>query len=342
MKKPALLMACIVVVTISCWEIYLRSIGVDNSYDDGPPLWSAIRDEVYQDTSKAVVFIGSSRIKYDLDIATWKSLTGKNAVQLSCVGSSPIPLLVDLANDENFSGNLVIDVTEVLFFSGAPHFAETPNKAIKYYEDRSPAQRASFLINKPLEATFCFLDKSNFSTNSMLDKLPISNREGVDAGPLFPMQFERTNIERQSYMTEEFVADTNLQNRVKSIWDKLGKRAQGGTPQSAGALDTILTNVKSSIDKIKARGGEVIFVRTPSSGRMFIGESMGFPKTKYWDRLLAETGCKGIYFLEHESLSHFICAENSHLSQPDAIKFTKALIPILETETGWNLHKNSN
>lgn len=41
---------------------------------------------------KSTVFIGSSRIKFDLDIDTWEGITGDHAIQLACVGSTPIPV----------------------------------------------------------------------------------------------------------------------------------------------------------------------------------------------------------------------------------------------------------
>ncbi len=116
LSKAAILMVVIVLAAIISWELYLRNKGVRPDYDDGPPLWSDKRAMVYEPADKATVFIGSSRIKYDLDIATWQT-TGDHAVQLAIEGNSPLPVLDDLANDKNFKGKLVVDVTEGLFFS---------------------------------------------------------------------------------------------------------------------------------------------------------------------------------------------------------------------------------
>ena len=135
-------------------------------------------------------------------------------------------------------------------------------------------------------------------------------------------------------MTEKFVADTNLQNQVKGIWDffrKMGK----DPPVSGGKLDSIITSVKTSVDKIRARGGQVIFVRTPSSGGFLMGEKMGYPREKYWDRLLAETKCAGIHFQDYPAIDHFECPELSHLKQSDAKIFTENFIKILHDEKGW-------
>ena len=328
-------MVVIVIAVVGTWEIFLRHKGVDASYDDAPALFAHARTRVYQSASQATVFIGSSRMKYDLNITTWEQDTHTEAVQLSCIGSTPIPVLADLANDPQFKGRLVVDVTEILFFSNNPFFAERPAKGLKYYKDFTPAQKASLGLDRVVESQLVFLDKDNYSLNAELDKLEIPNRPGFFAMPLFPMEFERTGFSRQSYMQEKMVTDTNLQNRVKNIWDFLGNAMRAAPPTSENELEDIFNTVKISVDKIKARGGEVIFTRTPSSGRFLMGENMGFPRAKYWDKLLSVTGCSGIHFADYPLLSQLVCPENSHLSPAGSVVYTQSLISILQKEKGW-------
>ncbi len=142
--KAAILTVVLVASSLISWEYYLRHKGVTISYDDDEGLWADKRDRVYAPADKATVLIGSSRNKYDVDIPTWEKLTGDHVVQLSCVGSSPLPTLDNLANDEKFKGKLIVDVTEILFFSTAPPNLESPEKRIEWYKKRSPAQRFSF------------------------------------------------------------------------------------------------------------------------------------------------------------------------------------------------------
>jgi len=289
---------------------------------------------VYESSNEAVVFIGSSRIKYDLDIPTWNSITNIHAVQLAIEGSCPRPILEDLANDQNFKGKLIVDVTEGLFFSNAPHNAENPNKNIKYFHEQTPAQRASFMINKPLESMFVFLDKDHLSLNAKLDELELKSRPGVFMMPVFPMDFERCTFDRQMYMTPAFVADTVQCNKVKSIWQFFASMSKKAPPMPKSELDAIFKSVKIATDKIKARGGQVLFVRTPSSGPYLQGENIVFPREKYWDRLLAETQCPGIHFMDYPAIAHFDCPEFSHLQLKDAVTFTKEFVKILNTVDG--------
>ncbi len=62
---------------VAGWEVYLRSQGFTISYDDGEPLWAYHRQHIYDATSSGPVIIGSSRIKFGIDLGTWEETTGK-------------------------------------------------------------------------------------------------------------------------------------------------------------------------------------------------------------------------------------------------------------------------
>lgn len=117
LSKSALLAIILFALAILAWEVFLRKDGSDNAYDDSPALFAHSRGQIYGPKENTTVFIGSSRIKFDLHQQTWREITGDNPVQLACVGSTPLPVLDDLAKDEKFAGKLVVDVTEVLFLT---------------------------------------------------------------------------------------------------------------------------------------------------------------------------------------------------------------------------------
>jgi hypothetical protein len=336
--KAGILTLVLVTASVAIWEFYLRNKGIETTFYDDPALWAHKRDMVYEPADKATVFIGSSRIKFDLDIPTWENITGDHAIQLACVGSTPIPVLEDLANDKNFKGKLIVDVTEVLFFSTAPGNAGRPVDNLKYLKERTPAQRASFHINHLLESQFVFLDKEWHSLGAQLNDLRFPERPGVYNFHGFPVEFGRVKFNRQEYLTEKFVSDTGLRNQVKAIWGTFGKMSKE-PPASGGKLDSIFTSVKKAVDKITSRGGQVIFVRTPSSGEFLGAEKKGFPREKYWDKLLEFVRCPGIHYADYPAIANFECPESSHLSQPDAIVFTKNFIKILSEEKGWKFQK---
>jgi hypothetical protein len=330
-RKALFLMLFIVVVTLSSWEIYLRNQDLKPAYDDNDALWANQRARVYEPADKTVVFIGSSRIKYDLDIPTWEKRTGKKAVQLAMTGSNPRPVLEDLANDPDFKGNLIIDVTEILFFSDVPFYAKKPAENLKHFHERTPAQKASFQVNHVLESQLVFLDKDYLSINAKLTALQLQNRPGVFVMPTFPIGFERTQFSEQALMSPEFVSSPAQQKQMTDIWHLLMSGPKP-PPMPDAAFMAVVNSVKKNIDKIKARGGSVVFVRTPSTGIMSHGEKMAFPKDKFWNRLLSETGCDGFHYADNAILNKLVCAEESHLKPKDAVIYTEELVKFLAND----------
>jgi len=340
-NKAGILTAVLVITSIACWEIYWRSRGFPLSYDDDAALWSTKRVEVYQPSNVATVFIGSSRIKFDLDIPTWENVTGGEVVQISMVGTSPRPFLDDLANDKKFKGKLIIDITEGSFFNRDKKRSEkTSLEFEEYYKKWTPAQRFSSYINHIVESGFVFLEKNKFSLNALLDDLPVINRKGVVVRPVFPKGFSMNTSERQSFMDEEFLKDTLQQKQQQKNWILSGSVPK--TPGISGdSLEAVFKEIKNNVDKIRARGGQVLFVRTPSTATYREAEEIAYPRKKYWDALLAYTNTPGIHFEDYPQTSHFICPEWSHLSPQDAIVYTKNFIKILVEEKGWTFPKKN-
>jgi hypothetical protein len=340
--KAGVLALCISILALGSWEIHLRNKGWGVSYDNNMALWANKRGMVYEPRDQSTVFIGSSRIKYDLDIPTWQKITGDHAVQLALEGTNPRPVLENLANDPHFSGKLIVDVTEEIFFSEIGPYDEDTKKKFEYFKNLSPTQRCSFQIDHLLESQFSLLDQHYFSISAMLSRIRIPVRPGTHPEPYFPIDFNRNSFDRQSSMTARFVADTNLQNQQKAIWS-LFASMDTSAPVSGAKLEAMLNSVKTDVDKIKSRGGEVLFVRTPSSGPLRLGEMKGYPRRDYWDRLLAVTGCPGVYFTDYPAIAGFTCPEWSHLKREDAVIYTKNLIKILQEEKGWTFsHKPSS
>ncbi len=334
LSKSALLMLFIVALSLISWEYMWRFKGYHRGYNDDEGLWMNNRAKVYKPKDKATVFIGSSRIKFDLDIPTWEKITGEKVVQLALHGSNPRPALVNLGNDENFKGKLVIDVTEGLFFGTWEEMGL--NKRIKYLKEATPANKVSDKISFALESQFTFLDKDLFSLNAMLTDLRIPNRKGVRGDVIFPPKFSYVTFDRQEIMSDTFAKDTAMQRWQTDIWTMFG--ALSNDPGVGGdTLQKIFDEVKTSVSKITARGGRVIFTRTPSSGGYWEHEPIQFPRQQYYDKLLSITSCKGIHFKDYPDMENLICPEWSHLNREDAVLYTQALIKVLEKEN-WFTH----
>ena len=76
-QKAAWLTLVLVVAFVVGWELHWRHKNYDLSYNDDESLWSSKRKLVYQSSPARPVLIGSSRIKFDLDLDTWERITGE-------------------------------------------------------------------------------------------------------------------------------------------------------------------------------------------------------------------------------------------------------------------------
>ena len=336
-KKAGILVLILVAAVIGCWEFYLRSIGVSNSFDDNQASWAHKRTEVYDEPQNSTFFVGGSHIKFDVDLKTWESITGEKAVQLALVGTSPQLVLADLANDKKFKGKIIVDGTEFELFSGDPGDQKNAKAAIAYYKDLTPAQKVSFYMDYFLQSNFVFLESKKFSLNALLKRIPFGNRKGIFTNTGFPVGFEPMAFNRQNIMSDDFIKDTLRQLEMKKIWSMDITKTLGPTGDT---LLNTLADVKNSIDKLKQRGCQIIFVNPPVSGYLLEVEKIAYPREFFWDKLLSYTNTPGVYFEDYPEMTHFICPEWSHLSPKDAAIFTKSLIKILE-QKGWFLHKQT-
>lgn len=334
LKKAGILALLLTLIAIVGWELYLRNLNYPVSYNDDSSLWALKRKQVYKPINEATVFIGSSRMKFDLDIPTWENITGEKAIQLAFVGTSPRPVLTDLADDRNFKGKVIIDVTEgIMFDRNVQRSNESATKAIADYKNWTPTQKVSTSINMLLESKLIFLD-NKFNLKALLNDLKVPPRKNVWMFPHFPRGFEMCTYDRQNFMTEEFVRDTAQHNKQIAAWIHFGDTIKFKAIDG-DSLQQIFKKIKTDIDKIIARGGKVLFVRTPSTGGYWSTEKVVFAREKYWDALLAYTKTPGIHFKDYPETADLHCPEWSHLTPKDAIAYTRSFIKMVE-EKGWS------
>jgi len=95
------------------------------------------------------------------------------------------------------------------------------------------------------------------------------------------------------------------------------------------AINQRFKDVAAAVQKLRARGGKIVFVRFPCSGELKTLEDRETPRAGICDRLLKDTGAPGIYYEDFRDLAGFNCPEWSHLSAGDSVEFSKRLIPHL-------------
>ena len=95
------------------------------------------------------------------------------------------------------------------------------------------------------------------------------------------------------------------------------------------SVESYLERTKIAVEKIVARGGNVVFIRMPSTGTLREMENKFSPRPVFWDAIISRTGAVGIHFEDYPELAKFDCPEWSHLTSSDSEMFSKLLMPIL-------------
>src|SRR2546421_2903565 len=334
----AVVISIVVIAVTTAWELYCRSLGYGPSLNDNEDLWSATRRRVQPES---IVVVGDSRAWFDVDLDEFQKGLGKRPIQLAMAGSTVWPVLNDLAKDKSFHGTIICSFVPGLFFAppGSPPM-ERAEKGIKRYHNQTPAQRVSEYLAMPLEENVAFLKPDDLSLEALLQKLPIPNRPGAVVPPIFPPYFEVVDRERRARMWEKIAEPgSELAKRVQQIWLPLFTPPPPPSfiprdvffAEMKKGIEKRFADVAGAIEKIRARGGKVAFVRFPHTGGLKELEDRLMPRAQTWDLLLKMTNSPGVYYSDFPELSGFDCPEWSHLTAGDSVEFSKRLVPHLKT-----------
>src|ERR1700737_2221240 len=326
----------IVIAPAPAWEIYVRSIGYGPTLNPTEDLWALRRRAV---KPESVVIIGDSRGWFDVDLDELQKGLGKRPVQLAMGGGCAYPVLADLANDETFHGTIICSVVPRMFVAppGSPPM-ERAEKAVRRSHTQTPAQRVSQYLAIPLEERVAFLKQEELDLSELLKRLPIPNRPYAQVPPRPPPYCGTLDRERRARMIEECARPgSELARRIQQIWIPLFTPPPPPTyipkeqfmAKIGEAIGGRFRDITTAVERIRARGGKIVFVRFPHSGGLKALEDRETPRGKTWDPLLKMTGAPGIYYSDFPELSGFNCPESSHLSAGDSVEFSKRLIPHL-------------
>ncbi len=322
---------------VAGWEALARSRGYQPSLDDTPDLWAEQRASVRPDS---LVLLGTSRMLFDIDLDVLERGLGQRPVQLSIVGSSPFPVLADLAADEGFRGTVLLDIVPLMYLAPAGPPVEASQKAVQRYHTWNHAQRWSHHLGKPLERSLAFINQEDLTLAKLLERLPIPNRAEAQIAPALPPYFYSLDAHRRARMTAEAATIGHpLQQRITAGWLSLfaAPPPPSFIPPDAfqqmigQALEARFNQTAEHIERIRARGGKVVFLRLPVTGPLVDREEQLAPRAVTWDRLVRENAVPAIHFQDHPELSAFTCPEWSHLSADDSVEFTRRLVPHLNT-----------
>jgi hypothetical protein len=326
--KILVVVALLVVTCMAGWEVQMRRLGLRaGDLDDGRPYWTVERRKIDSGPSEQVAIIGDSRLLFDTDLATWQAITGFRPIQLALPGTGAGAFLHDLARDEHFKGLAVVGVAPLLFFREGKGFM---GDVLDYQRIESPSQRVSHRIDVFLQRHFAFLDQS-YALFPLLERRKWPEREGVD-GPYFGevWKISEQREDRQTMLWDRIETDEYLREHARAVWLR-----RKGKPFEDAVIQARIDAARADTEIIRARGGEVVFVRAPSAPPLLTVEEQSAARARAWDPLLRETSSFGVYFADYPEMQGLEIPEFSHLSRSSALRFTRAYVLTLVDHVPW-------
>ena len=293
-------------------RINLRAGDLDNS----EVAW--VKERVRSESAD-VAIVGDSRILFDTDLDRFEALTGVRPVQLAIHGTSALTLLEDAATNENFRGLLIVGMSDTMFFQPFDGYGGYVKRRGDF---TSPSGRLGIEIDHVLQRRLAFLD-SNHRLSVIAHRLDPDLRSGVEGPKHDIWKLSEVGEERATSMWPPVEHDPEIRARSRWAWKGFKEKF----PYTPALIAKGQARAVKAVAAIRARGGEVVFVRPPSDIQLRVNEEAQVPKAKGWDALLRATKAAGVHnddLPPHQR--RLIMPEWSHLNRACSTVFTDAYV----------------
>ena len=315
------------------WEWKWRAWGAEPTYRNSDASWSTQRRRLDAGEGHQTVLLGASRVLFDVQLQVWERVLGERPIQLAIEGTTPLPMLEDLAGNPKFTGRLLVGVAPDVFFTGFGY----RDGVLKYYRQETLAQRAGqWLSLHFIEPFFAFYD-DDFKLMTVLKRQAWPARAGVP-NFLDVRKLSMQDADRNTRMWSKIENDPAYRDLCRWVWAQFFDLPIPGMETPAD-LERVrheqIDRTVAAMEKLRARAVPIIFLRPTASGRYLEVENRDFPRAQTWDALLARTGAPGIHFEDYPELQGYDLPEWSHMTAAEAGRFTEMLCRILERDFGW-------
>ena len=316
--------AVAVALGVAALEVNARRIGLHaGDLDNSEVAWVKERS---RSENAEVAIVGDSRILFDTDLDRFEALTGTRPVQLAIHGTSALTLLEEVAGNEHFRGVLIVGLADTMFFQPFDGYGEYVRRRGDF---TSPSGRVGIEIDHVLQRRLAFLD-SNYRLSVVAHRLDPDFRTGVEGPKHDIWKVAEVGENRATWLWPRVEYDPAHRARTRWAW-KGFKEKFPFTPQliAKGQVRAV-----KAVAAIRARGGEVLFVRPPSAPELRVNEEAQMPKAKGWDALLRNTRAVGVHNDDLPAeVQNLTLPEWSHLNRACATVFTDTYVRALAAHT---------
>jgi hypothetical protein len=182
-----------------------------------------------------------------------------------------------------------------------------------------------------IEPYFAF-DDPDFALETVLARQPWPPRPGKH----WPTQVRKLSdheADRNTHLWSKVADDPQYRELARSIWRH--RFSPAADPPPAELRKTIqeqIDRAAKAVAKLRARGVQVLFLRSPSDGEYLAYETRLFPRASTWDALLAASGAPGLHFQDYPELQGYYLPEWSHMTRAEAERYTGALYGVIQRD----------
>ncbi len=231
----------------------------------------------------------------------------------------------DLAADPRFTGRLIIGVDPQVFFQG---FAFHAGAAV-YLRKQSPSQRVGQWLSMHLIEPYFAFDDPDFALETVLARQAWPARPGKRWFTEV-RKLSETEADRNTHLWSKLADDPRYRELARSIWHQRFDPAMDPPPDKLRkTVQEQIDRTAKAVAKLRARGVQVLFLRSPSGGEYLAYERRLFPRAGTWDALLAASHAPGIHFEDYPELQGYYLPEWSHMTRAEGERFTAALYGIV-------------
>jgi hypothetical protein len=305
-----LLAAAIVVLLLGGWELVLRQRGVIPSIEADKEAWILTRARLKPGST---VVTGTSRIQAVIDPELWMTeVGGEPPIDLALRGSTPIPVLEDLAADTAYHGLVLTEILPMYVYDLRSDGEALVQEYLTAYRNArsSPATRWEAWLRVNVLGHFAFrrqqvLPDESFST-LLHGRIPAPPYNSMRPDRYHPVSWEKMGVEfdRPEIMDTIVFRPTILKTR----------------PAQGAPLDSLFRRIQNSVAAIERHGGHVVFLRFPACGGRKLFEERYCPVSTYWEPLRALTSAPMIDVATDSTVATLHCFDGSHIDVSDAPK----------------------
>jgi len=303
------------------WEVVLRATGFPPEVS--PTAWSIARARAAEGVP---VIVGSSRIQAALDLDAWvEARGGPTPAQLAMAGGPALPMLEDLAEDDRVDGFVLVDALAFHTFDASGNSgASVPQRMAEYDRfERSPATRLETFLRVGVSSLMAW--RSPAAAPSAV-WASLRRGEGLPVAP-------QSALRRDRFRPIDFVSSLEGRDWTPEDGFMVGEdmrfAREFGEAATAAGVAAIIERLEAAAQRIRTRGGDVVFLTMPACGPRLAIEEDRYPRAAYWDRLAEGVSFRTLNAADEPELVGFSCYDGSHLDRADAAVFTKRLVDLL-------------